>query len=194
MSEQMSLGGFIHAVPTDRLFFAVVPDEAAQVAIARLADEIGRQHGLRGRPLERGRLHITLHHLGDYAGLPAALVEEAGRAAERVISAGSFEVAFDRVASFAKRADKKPCVLLGAEGDSPLQQFRRQLGDALIQTGLGKHVTRDFTPHVTLRYERVSLPAQAVAQIRWTVREFALVHSLLGQTRHVRLQSWPLLG
>ncbi|HEX7917697.1 RNA 2',3'-cyclic phosphodiesterase [Rudaea sp.] len=193
MSGQMSLGGFADAVPTDRLFFAVFPDTAAGEAIARLADDIGRQHDLRGAPLKRERLHITLHHLGDYAGLPAALVEDARRAAAQIV-ATPFEVTFDRVKSFAGRAEKKPCVLVGADGDTQLQRLRRQLGERLLKASLGKQVTREFTPHVTLRYERLLVPEQSVAPIVWTVREFALVHSLLGKTEHRILQRWTLLG
>ena len=33
---------------------------------------------------------------------------------------------------------------------------------------------------------------QAVEPVRWTVREFVLMHSLLGQHRHVPLARWPL--
>lgn len=193
MSDQMSLGGFADAVATDRLFFALFPDDAARAAIARLADEVGRQHGLRGAALKRERFHITLHHLGDYAGLPAAVVEGAQRAAAHVV-ATPFDVVFDRVKSFAGRAQKKPCVLVGAQGDTKLQRLRRQLGECLIEAGLGKHVTREFTPHVTLRYERILVPEQPVAPIAWTVREFALVHSLLGRTEHRIVQRWTLSG
>lgn len=193
MSGQMSLIGFADATPTDRLFFAVFPDTAAREAIARLAQDVGSRHELRGKPLPCERLHVTLHHLGDYAGLPAALVDQAKRAGDRVV-AMPFEVAFDRVASFAARTDKKPCVLLGADADSPLRRLRRQLGDRLIEVGLGKQVTRDFTPHVTLRYERGLVPEHAVAPIAWTLREFALVHSLLGRTEHRVLQRWRLHG
>ena len=191
MSGQMSLGGFVNAVPTDRLFFAAFPDTAAGEAIARLADAIGRQHGLRGAAMKRERLHITLHHLGDYAGLPATVVEQAQRAAAQVVAA-PFEVAFDRVKSFAGRAEKKPCVLVSTEGDTPLQRLRKQLGERLIHVGLGKQVTREFTPHVTLRYERILVPEQSVAPIAWKVCEFALVHSLLGKTQHRILQRWIL--
>jgi len=191
MSGQMSLGGFADAVPTDRLFFAVFPDTAAVEAIARLADNIGRRHDLRGAALKRERLHITLHHLGDYAGVPAAVVEQAQHAATQVVAA-PFEVAFDRVGSFAGRAEKKPCVLLDAEGDTPLQRLRKQLGECLIHAGLGKQVTREFTPHLTLRYERTLVPEQSVAPIAWTVGEFVLVHSLLGKTEHRMLQRWTL--
>lgn len=191
MSNQMSFGGFAPPVPTDRLFFAIFPDEAAREAITRLAQEIGKQNGLRGKPLQAERLHITLHHLGDYAELPGDLVEDAASAAKRIIAA-PFDVAFDHVTSFATRAEKKPCVLLGGEGNSPLRRLRKLLGECLIETGQGKHVTRDFTPHVTLRYERVLVPPQAVPAIAWTVREFALVHSLLGKTEHRILQRWKL--
>lgn len=193
MSGQMSLGGFADAVPTDRLFFAVFPDDAASETIARLAEDIGRQHGLRGAALKRERLHVTLHHLGDYAGLPAAVVEEARCAAANVV-ATPFEVTFDHVKSFSGRAQKNPCVLAGTQADTPLQRLRRQLGECLIQAGLGKQVTREFTPHVTLRYETALLPEQTIAPIAWMVREFVLVHSLLGKTEHRIVQRWSLVG
>lgn len=191
MQGQMSLDGFAEVRPTDRLFFALFPDDAARDAMARLTGEVGKQRGLRGEPLKAGRLHVTLHHLGDHAGLPAALVADAKQAAEHAVAA-PFDVVFSRVASFSGRSQKKPCVLLGPEGDSPLQRFRKQLGDRLIRCGLGKHVTRDFTPHVTLLYDRTLVPPQVVAPISWTVREFALVHSLLGKTEHRILQRWAL--
>ena len=187
----MSFGGFAPPVPTDRLFFAIFPDEAAREAIARLAKEIGKQHGLRSKPLQAERFHITLHHLGDYAELPGDLVADATLAAKRMLAA-PFDVVFDHVTSFATRAEKKPCVLLGEESDSPLRRLRKLLGECLIEAGQGKHVTRDFAPHVTLRYERVLLSPQVVTPIVWTVREFALVHSLLGKTEHRILQRWKL--
>lgn len=191
MTDQMSFGGFAPPVPTDRLFFAIFPDEAARAAIARLAQDVADRHKLRGKPLLPDRFHITLHHLGDYAELPPDLVAAATQATTRMIAA-PFDVAFDHVASFATRADKKPCVLLGADGDTPLRRLRKLLGECLIEAKQGKHVTRDFTPHVTLLYDRTLVPAHVVAPISWTVRELALVHSLLGKTEHRILQRWAL--
>jgi 2'-5' RNA ligase len=49
-----------------------------------------------------------------------------------------------------------------------------------------------FTPHVTLLYDGMSVAEQPVDPISWTVGEFVLVHSLLGQTRHIILDRWPL--
>lgn len=191
MTDQMSFGGFAPPVPTDRLFFAIFPDETARAAIARLAQDIGKRHKLRGKPLLAERFHITLHHLGDFADLPPDLVEGSMQAASRMIAA-PFDVAFDHVASFATRAEKKPCVLLGEEGDTLLRRLRKLLGECLIEAKQGKHVTRDFTPHVTLLYDRTLVPPQAIAPIAWTVREFALVHSLLGKTEHRILRRWQL--
>ncbi len=190
-SQQMSLEGFAPSLPTDRLFFALFPDVAARDTIAILAREVCTRHALRGAPLRADRFHVTLHHLGDHAGLPRNVVNDALRAADGTKTSG-FDVVFDRVESFAVRRDKKPCVLLAADGDSPLRSLQKLLGDHLIAAGLGKYIERNFKPHVTLCYDQALVPAHPVASIGWSVREFILVHSLLGQTEHRILGRWPL--
>ena len=77
---QMSLG-FGGDIPTERLFFAVMPDAVTAARIAELADGLRGDHGLEGWPLACERLHVTLHHLGDYAGLPPGLLAKAQQAA-----------------------------------------------------------------------------------------------------------------
>ncbi|HEY0232326.1 MAG TPA: 2'-5' RNA ligase family protein [Dokdonella sp.] len=187
---QFALDGFAPNVPTDNLFFAIFPHSTAQARIADVARETGARHALRGDPLRTDRFHITLLHLGDHAGVPPDIVAGATRAAAQ-IDATVFDVVFDRVGSFAGGASK-PCVLLGPDGDSPLRDFQRALCARLAAVGLGRYVRRDFTPHVTLRYAEVSLPAEAVAPVRWSVREFVLVDSLAGQTEYRILGRWPL--
>jgi 2'-5' RNA ligase len=44
---------------------------------------------------------------------------------------------------------------------------------------------------MTLAYDRI-VDKRPVEKISWTVREFALVHSLLGKTQHKDLRKWPL--
>ena len=63
-----------------------------------------------------------------------------------------------------------------------------------IEPQQSRPVASQVTPHVTLLYDDVLVEERAVEPIRWTVREFVLVHSLLGQTRHVPLARWPLGG
>lgn len=192
---QASLAGFEPAVATDRLFFAVFPDPETAVRIAALARDLHDRHHLRGKPLRSDRLHVTLHHLGDHAGLPRGVVDAAGVAAERAAATAPFQAAFDSVSSFAGRSRNRPCVLRGAGDDlAPLVALQQELGAAMAAAGLGRHVGRDFTPHVTLLYDDRGLEPQPVERIAWTVRDVVLVHSLLGRTEHRILGRWPLRG
>ena len=47
-------------------------------------------------------------------------------------------------------------------------------------------------PHPALVARRVD--EQPITRIGWTMREFVLVHSLLGQKRYIPLGKWPLCG
>jgi len=190
--EQFALHGFEPKTATHSLFLAMFPDADARKNIAAVAREIGTRHALSGKPLPTHRLHITLLHLGDHAGVPPAIVDAAMRAAA-LVDFAVFDVVFGRVGCFAG-GEKKPCVLLGPDRDSPLQGFQRALCVHLAACGLGAYVKRDFTPHVTLRYVRTPLPAEGVAPVRWSVREFVLVDSLIGQTEYRILGRWSLRG
>ena len=68
----------------------------------------------------------------------------------------------------------------------------RELSNQLMAAGLGRYLKREFIPHVTLLYDKRELTPQAIDPIQWTVRDFSLVRSLLGQGRHQVLGTWPL--
>ena len=193
MPEQLSVAG-IGAAPkrTDGLFFAVYPDAAAAARITTLAQALRSEHGLKGKPHVAARLHITLHHLGNHAGLPQLLVSAANEAAAEV-AAAPFVLGFDRVASF-RRAVRLPLVLRGGDGVDALVAFQQLLGAALRKAGLAPWVHPQYTPHLTLLYDDRCVAEHWVDPIVWTVREFVLVHSLLGKSQHVPLARWPLLG
>ena len=194
MPEQASLPGFDAAPkPTDRLFFAIFPDADAAARIARLAQQLRGEHGLHGTPLKPERFHVTLHHLGDYAGLPPHIIAMAGEAAAAVVTP-PFEVAFDRAASFSSAPRNRPFVLRGGAGVAALTAFQQALGMAMGKVGLERWAKPVYTPHVTLLYDGRSVAEQAIAPIRWTAHEFVLVQSLIGQSRHVPLARWPLHG
>ncbi len=194
MPEQSFLPGFEAAPrPTDRLFFAIYPDATTAAQIAALAQQLRTQHGLQGKPLKPERFHITLHHLGDYAGLPQDLVAAASMAGASV-AAAPFDVTFDRAASFTSTPRNRPFVLRGDGGLAALVAFQQSLGEALKKTVLGRWAKPGFTPHVTLLYDDRSVPEQAVPPVAWTAHEFVLLHSLIGQTLHVPLARWPLKG
>ena len=196
MPDQPSFPGFELRPPsrrTDRLFLGVFPDLDAAERAASLSRSLRKELNLRGRPLPPERLHITLHHIDDYAGLPqwvvAAICDAAG-----TVGMGPFEVEFDRVASFSGRPGNRPLVLRGGDGLAELMKFQRGLGTAITRARVGRPVASQFTPHVTLLYDDIQVEERAVEPIRWTVSEFILVHSLLGQRRHVPLARWSLSG
>jgi RNA 2',3'-cyclic 3'-phosphodiesterase len=174
----------------DGLFLAIFPDAAAAASLARLARGLRAKHGLCGQSLATDRFHISLHCLGTYVGLHRGMIERATEAAS-TIAAPPFDVTFDRVMSFQRNQNNRAFVLRGSGLDT-LKRFRQDLGIALIKTGV--RVTRSFTPHVTLLYDEQIVPEETIEPVSWTVNEFALVHSQVGQMRHIIRGRWPLRG
>jgi RNA 2',3'-cyclic 3'-phosphodiesterase len=192
--DQGSLFGFEPPpANTDRLFFALLPDEAAAGRIAALQSRLRAQFGLTGRSIATERLHVTLSHVGDHVGLPADIVEQAQRAGEAAAAAAPFELVFDRVASFARQRNL-PFVMQGGERLDAVKAFQRQLVAAMVRAGLGRLADKSFTPHVTLMYDDRNVPETPVEPVSWIARELVLVRSLLGKTTHVPLARWPLSG
>jgi 2'-5' RNA ligase len=193
--DQILLPGFEPAPqPKDRLFFAVLPDAAACAQIQRLAQGLRAQHQLLGRTLDAGRLHVSLEGLGDYPAMPHALVARAGQAAATVQLA-PFQVRFDQALSFsgkARSAGRRAFVLTGDDGVAGLAQLHQALTRAMHGAGLVQ-TSASITPHLTMLYDGASVAAQAVEPVEWTVREFVLVHSLIGANLpYTILQRWPL--
>lgn len=100
-----------------------------------------------------------------------------------------FEVWFDRIASFRGRPGHHVFVLMGDDGLSGLKLLRRTLGDAMVRNGLKHLVKAEFTPHITLLYDRLTVEEQPIEPIVWTIGEFVLIHSMNG---HTHLARWPL--
>lgn len=192
MSGQASFEGFDPpARPRDRLFFAFMPDHEAALRTQTTADHLRGAHQLKGKPLGVDRFHVSLFHVGDYAGLPEPVVAQASRVADG-ITAAPFEMAFDRAVTFSGKPGHLPFVLLGRE-PAPLMAFHAALERQMRQAGLGQGgLQRRFTPHMTLLYGDHPVAEQGVAPIAWTAREFVLVHSLIGQGRYIVLARWPL--
>ena len=198
MPEQLWLPGLeAPPTPTDGLFFSVFPDANTAASISKLAQRLCEESRSRSKPLAASRLHVTLQHLGNFAGgLPQSRVDAALRAAAS-ISMEPFTVEFDRVVSFASKPRPGPLVLGGGEGVEGLRKLHHALCGALQDAGVGElaaPAALDCTPHVTLAYGMPWAAERPIEPVCWNVREFALMHSLLGRTRHVMLARWPLAG
>lgn len=177
----------------DTLFFGLRVGRGVAAQLDRVGREAARLHGLAGGLLGGSRYHVTLCGLGCYETVPRSLVGTACTVAER-FGAESFDVEFDRILSFTNRGGdrKHPLVLAGGAGLDALRSFRCDLRARLVAARMGKHDRAGFTPHLTLLYDRRAVPERDVPPIGWRAREFCLIHSLVGQSRHVVVGRWPL--
>lgn len=140
-----------------------------------------------GRPVDTDRLHLTLHHLGDFVDqIPPSLLLTA-QAAAAAVKVPPLEVAFDRIGG-----TRGQFLLRASDGSLALRHFRQTLSTALIKEGLRRYVDPAFTPHITLSYDFSDAPEMSIEPIAWTVHEFVLVDSLLGKHRHIKKGSWQI--
>ena len=172
------------------IFFALYPDdETAERAVA-LTHRFRRRYSLSGRPMARERLHITLNPVGGAYELPTRLIDQAMEAAAKV-RMPPFVVGLDRAVSWNSQGPR-PLVVVGDEGDIGARMLYDRLHVALRQTCLVKPGKRSITPHMTLMRDPVETPETFIAPMRFAVREFRLIDSPYGESRHNVLGRWPL--
>ncbi len=193
MAEQLYLPGFAPRSLYDNLFFGILSQANSAVRIIKAADNLRSLHGLNGRLIEQERLHVSLHAIGRFDGLPNSVIERAYEAGA-MVSTSPFPLTFDRVMSFDTRRDKRPVVLRPRCDLAPLFALHDVLGEAMKRVRIGRYVTSRFVPHMTLLYDRRMLQERPIEPIRINVQDFVLVHSLVGQSRYVELARWPLRG
>ena len=177
--------------PIQRLFVGfMLPDDAASRAVQ--VRRVSRtQTGIGGGEIAAERLHVTLVHVNDYEGsLPHSVVAALIEALDTV-TAPAFEVELDRAGSFSGAPGKHPHVLLGDEGVTALDAFRRRVWEA-VRGKVKTQSTADFTPHVTLMYGDRKLPDRTIDPIRWRATEFVLIHSEVRRSIYHELGRWRL--
>ena len=176
----------------NRLFIGTFLEPAAATRTSDLVWGLYDREGLTSRPFSADRFHITLMGIGDFEVIPGGLVEAIMQGLDRV-AAAPFEVSFDRIMSFkAKEPRARPLVLTCGHGAAALRGLHDAIGEALVGVGFPRLPKHSFTPHVTLLYDRRNVVEQPVEPVSWTVCDFVLVRSLLGQTQHIPLKRWRL--
>jgi RNA 2',3'-cyclic 3'-phosphodiesterase len=145
-----------------------------------------RDYDLQGKLFPAHRLHVTLHHFGVHTDPPEEIIARVKEAAATAICIDRFEVSFDFMEMWFD------ALVLRGNGMTALSELHRKLGNALTKVGLGERVKSSFTPHVTLMRGGGYVETQMVKTFRWTVREFVLINSLVGQGTYVPLATWRL--
>jgi RNA 2',3'-cyclic 3'-phosphodiesterase len=174
-----------------RLFFSVFPDPQTAARMAQLARDLRREHRLKGHPLLAARLHCSLCGFDSPDGVPGAVVAKAQEAAS-IVAALPFRVSFNYATSFSDRAQSHPWVLTGDDGVIGLVRLHSSLCSAMRKVGLRPRKYSDFTPHVTLLYDARRVEELSIEPIGWTVSDFVLVLSVVGQINYVVQGRWQL--
>lgn len=196
MSEQLTLDGFAGEAPQPySLFFALMPDARAAQQATEVASLVARDQGFAARADRTSRFHVTLFHVGHFAGeIPAGTLATARAVAAEMV-APPFEVSFTHVGSFAGRPGNLPIVLVGADAEPELMAFQAVLQDRLLRAGLTAGVLhKRFNPHLTLFYGRQPLEASEITPISWRADAFVLLRSVIGQSRYIEEGRWALRG
>lgn len=171
---------------TDRLFFALIPDETTVEAICEARRKLCKATGLAGTEVLPQHLHVTLWHVGD--SIVAPTDEDIGAIVRRasIVDMPPVCVSFKSAKSLSGGA----FVLHGGKSVGVLEALSARLRDALSQPGDEKK--RPFMPHMTLLRSPMIVSSRTVRPITWTAREIVLVHSLLGKTTHRHVGRLPL--
>jgi len=165
-----------------RYFFALLPDEVTARRIHTFAEN---EFGAKGL-VKTDRLHVTLAITADLDASYPVLVEALRRAAEAV-SVPPFEVAFGQLSG-----GRRTIALRPARNIPPMRALHSAIAHAMAAQGVPMRADWTFNPHVTLAYrdgEPITRPVEGFA---WSVREFVLIESLVGLTRHQVLGRWAL--
>lgn len=177
------------------MFFAILPDDEAKAEIIRTGERFVKSHRLGGSAVDVERLHVTVTPIGKPDRLRQPL-EGALIAAGESIHLKRFEVTLDSAMRFSNQAadGRFPFVLCA---DTPTIKsaltLRKSLAEAQYAQGLHVAGVSSYLPHVTLLYGRgIDAIEQPIPPISWIAREFVLIRSFFGQSRHEVMARWPL--
>jgi 2'-5' RNA ligase len=175
------------------LFLAIRPDAVDAARLVAHAAAQDARLGVGGAAVEAERLHVSLFGLAEYTGtFPERSVQSWLDALDGV-RVPPFEAGFDTVATFGGQGN--PLVLRSRDPAlvAGLRELHGAVGRALADGGERLKWSSD-EPHMTVSYRGLRIGDAAMAPIRWTVREFALIDSHVGAHIHEVLATWPLRG
>lgn len=171
------------------VFFAILPPAGLEPELRR-AVESTRRWNVTAKLGALETRHLSLVALGF-----AQHLSENDRAIAAVVASQlvlpSFELSFDRVASFrAKPGNKRPLVLLPAD-PAPLEALTDALRHAMMDHGLmPQRPPVQF--HLTLCYDRADIRTRPLDPVTLTVDRLTLVRSIYGEARYERWGEWRL--
>lgn len=171
----------------------MVPDDVVRSEIAGVGERFRKSHRVSGSPVGTDGLHLSLCPMGKPERLRQPL-ESALLAAASEVRAKSFVACLDSAMRFSARDGQFPFVLCAdtATTESALQ-LRKAIAAAQSRVGLQVSGVSSFLPHVVLlQGYAVDAIEESITSIPWHVREFVLIRSFFGQSKHEVIGRWPL--
>jgi 2'-5' RNA ligase len=178
---------------TARLFFALWPDEAMQVALAAAVAAIVREAGPDSRAVPAKNLHLTLAFLGAVPQSRFEALSEVAAQVARTSHAGELPL---RLTLDAVEHWRKPQILCATASETPhaVASLAESLGHALTAAGFAPDL-KPFRPHATVgrKVRRVTGDLH-IEPVRWTFREFHLIESQTHPegSSYSTLEKWAL--
>lgn len=152
---------------TQRLFFALWPDEVTRKALALLQETFTHQPG---RPVAAQNLHITLAFIGNVDGA----MKNCMQARAETVSFEPFSMILTRLGHFRR----SKVTWLGPDTcPSPLKSLVERL-NAKLETCGYRPDKRPFSPHLTLLRKAGPIKSDTeITPLLWHIDRFCLVQS-----------------
>jgi len=167
---------------TQRLFFALWPDDKTRKAISVSAKQAAQYH--QGKSIHINNLHLTLAFLGNVNQAQRECFEQCAES----ISVQPFSLCLDHLGVF-------PCpsvLWLGVkEQPGELIYLAISIEKCACDCGV-KLDNKGFNPHVTLMRKVKQLNEFDVESIHWNINQFCLVESVSGSegVEYKVVKSW----
>ncbi|MEO6800890.1 MAG: 2'-5' RNA ligase [Rhodanobacter sp.] len=174
-------------------FFAVRPDDQARLAIAEAAARFRKAQRVSGVPVPVESLHLLLCPMGRTELLQQPL-EQALLAAGAAVQARGFVAVLDTAMRCLGKGGQFPFVVCADQATTrSTLALRKTLAEAQRKVGLHVGGVSSFHAHVALQYgPAIDAIEESITPIQWHVREFLLLRSFFGQSRHQVIGAWPL--
>lgn len=170
-----------------RLFFALRPSRSACEAMAEYRN-CYRHAG--DSVVSDRRLHVTLAVTPLVDRIDAQAVDHL-RAIGAQVALDPFPILFDRISCWRGEDGRGSLMLRPSQRTRAMRSLSRALSQPLCRSGLLRPGWR-FDPHATLLYGRTAPFETEVLPVCWGVDSFVLIHSLVGESRHLEYGRWPL--
>lgn len=164
-----------------RLFYALKPSPAEARRIGRIRNAFGPARAI----VEDHRLHATLGITADYPDFPGRLAAQM-LAIGASIDSGPVSLLLEEIVG-----TRRAIALCPGRCPKTWRDLQTQIGTALKRRDILRPGWRS-SPHLTLLYRPGEFFRTPVPRVAMESADFVLIHSLVGETRHIELGRWPL--